>query len=54
MRELCPSLSVSSIKGSLRKLVTEGEIRREGVGMAIKIYSRCKTQFRLTIFNVTI
>ena len=53
MRELCPSLSVSSIVGSLRKLVAEGEIKRQGVGMAIK-YSRCKTQFRLTIFNVTI
>ena len=53
MKELCPSLSVSSIEGSLRKLVAEGEMKREGVGRAIK-YSRCKTQFRLTIFNLTI
>ena len=53
MKELCPSLSVSSIEGSLRKLVAEGEIKIEGVGRAIK-YSRCKTQFRLTIFNVKI
>ena len=36
MRELCPSLIVSSIVGSLIKLVLEGEIRREGVGMDIK------------------
>ena len=36
MKELSPSLSVSSIVGSLRKLVAEGEIKREGVGMDIK------------------
>lgn len=36
MKELSPSLSVSSIKGSLRKLVAEGKIKREGVGRAIK------------------
>lgn len=32
IRELCPSLSVSSIEGALRKLVAEGELTREGVG----------------------
>ena len=30
IRELCPSLSISSIEGSLRKLVDNGEIKREG------------------------
>lgn len=34
IRELCPSLSVSSIEGSLRKLVKSGELKREGVGKA--------------------
>lgn len=32
IRELCPSLSISSIEGSLRKLVSSGEIKREGNG----------------------
>ena len=32
IRELCPSLSVSSIEGALRKLVDAGELRREGKG----------------------
>ena len=32
IRELCPSLSLSSVEGALRKLVAEGEIRREGAG----------------------
>lgn len=32
IRELCPSLSISSIEGSLRKLVKSGELAREGVG----------------------
>lgn len=32
IRELCPSLSVSSVEGALRKLVTSGELTREGVG----------------------
>ena len=30
IRELCPSLSISSIEGALRKMVATGEIRREG------------------------
>ena len=32
IRELCPSLSVSSIEGALRKLVATSEIKREGKG----------------------
>jgi Fic family protein len=32
IRELCPALSVSSIEGSLRKLVNAGELKREGQG----------------------
>jgi Fic family protein len=32
IRELCPSLSVSSIEGALRKMVAAGELRREGAG----------------------
>ncbi len=39
--ELCPTLSISSIEGSLRKLVEEGELRREGVGRSTK-YIRLK------------
>lgn len=31
IHELCPSLSISSIEGSLRKLVESGELRREGL-----------------------
>ena len=34
IRELCPSLSISSIEGSLRKLVKSGELKREGTGKA--------------------
>lgn len=32
IRELCPSLSLSSVEGALRKLVASGEIAREGSG----------------------
>lgn len=32
IRELCPSLSVSSIEGGLRKLVASGELKRESKG----------------------
>ena len=32
IRELCPSLSISSIEGSLRSLVDNGELRREEAG----------------------
>ena len=34
IRELCPSLSISSLEGSLRKLVEAGELKREGSGKA--------------------
>ena len=30
--EQCPSLSVSSVEGALRKLVESGELQREGNG----------------------
>ncbi len=36
--ELCPSLSVSSIEGAIRKLVSAGEIKREGAGKNICYY----------------
>ena len=36
--ELCPSLSTSSIEGSLRKLVESGELKREGVGKSTSYY----------------
>lgn len=36
--ELCPSLSISSIEGALRKLVTAGELKREGVGKSTFYY----------------
>ena len=32
IRELCPSLSVSSIEGALRKLVADGDLTRGGTG----------------------
>ncbi len=32
IRELCPSLSVSSVEGALRKMVNECELKREGSG----------------------
>lgn len=38
IRELCPSLSISSIEGSLRKLVSSGELKREGLGKNICYY----------------
>ena len=38
IREMCPSLSVSSIEGALRKLVAAGELKREGVGKSICYY----------------
>ena len=39
--ELCPSLSLSSVEGSLRKLVQSGDIKREGVGKG-SFYYRVK------------
>lgn len=41
IRELCPSLSVSSVEAALRKLIEDGEIKRVGIGRAIK-YIRLK------------
>ncbi|MCC8073864.1 MAG: Fic family protein [Clostridiales bacterium] len=38
IRELCPTLSVSSVEGSLRKLVDLGELKREGKGKATYYY----------------
>ena len=38
IRELCPSLSISSVEGGLRKLVAAGEIKREGTGKSICYY----------------
>ena len=41
IRELCPSLSISSIEGSLRKMVATGELKREGSGKST-FYVRLK------------
>ena len=38
IREMCPSLSVSPIEGALRKLVSFGELKREGAGKNICYY----------------
>lgn len=38
IRELCPSLSVSSVEGALRKLAASGELKREGAGRNICYY----------------
>ena len=38
IRELCPSLSVSSVEGALRKLVASGELAREGSGKSTCYY----------------
>ena len=38
IREMCPSLSISSVEGALRKLVAAGELKREGVGKSIYYY----------------
>lgn len=32
IKELCPSLSVSSVEGALRKLVKVGELKKESSG----------------------
>lgn len=41
IREQCPSLSVSSIEGALRKLVETGELKREGKGKATYYLRLC-------------
>ncbi len=38
IRELCPALSVSSVEGALRKMVTSGELKREGKGKSTRYY----------------
>ena len=38
IRELCPSLSISSVEGALRKLVAMGELNREGTGKSTCYY----------------
>ena len=38
MRELCPSLSLSSVEGALRKLTESGELRKEGRGKNTHYY----------------
>lgn len=38
IRELCPSLSVSSVEGALRRLVAGGELTREGRGKSTCYY----------------
>ena len=41
IRDLCPALSISSVEGSLRKLIAAGELKREGAGKAT-FYIRLK------------
>ena len=36
IREQCPSLSLSSVEGALRKMVADGELKREGAGKATR------------------
>ena len=38
IRELCPSLSISSIDSALRKMVDEGDLKREGNGKNIRYF----------------
>lgn len=42
IREQCPSLSLSSVEGALRKMVELGELRREGKGKATCYVSEAK------------
>ncbi len=39
IRKLCPSLSISSIEGALRKMTESGELIREGIGKSTYYYS---------------
>ena len=53
IRELCPSISISSIEGALRKLVASGELKREGAGKKICYYrSVSYTHLKSTITQV--
>ncbi len=38
IRELCPSLSLSSVESAMRKMVDAGELKREGVGKSTVYY----------------
>ena len=38
IRELCPTLSVSSIEGALRKMVASGELKKEGSGKSTRYF----------------
>ncbi len=41
--DICPGISLSSIEGALRKLVHQGELKREGKGRSIKYINLSKT-----------
>ena len=47
IRELCPSLSVSSVEGALRKMVSSGELKRESNGKNT-CYHRTKQHLQTT------
>ena len=51
IRELCPSLSISSIEGSLRKLVKEGDLKREGSRKGNLLYSPAVNIFTINLFQ---
>ena len=38
IREMCPSLSDSSIEGGLRKLIENSELKKEGKGRSVCYY----------------
>ena len=38
IRDLCPSLSLSSVEGALRTMVEKGELKREGNGKSTHYY----------------
>ena len=38
IRELCPSLSISSIESALRQMVNTGELKREGTGKSTRYF----------------
>lgn len=43
--DLCPEISLSSVEGVLRKLVEQGELKREGKGRSIKYINILKHCF---------
>lgn len=42
--DLCPGISLSSVEGALRKLVEQGELKREGNGRSIKYINISKAK----------